>query len=300
MKCAVIDIGSNSMRLSVYEVEHSQFRTLFKEKIMAGLAGYVTGQKLSEEGIRRACEGMQQFGGILNALQIDRVSVFATASLRNISNTEEAVDAIEQQTGFSVEVISGYDETLFGFSGAMCDISLNSGIFLDIGGASTEVAFFKDRTIQTAKSFPIGSLKLYTECVKKILPGKSSREVIAERIQEEIGETLPLPYPRHSQIACVGGTARAVLKFARSVFGLPKECRTVTDKQVNTLCKILCKRDEKAVDLILKIEPERIHTIIPGILILNRLIELFEAESIIVSNYGVREGFLCQRMQNNL
>ena len=91
MKQAIIDIGSNSIRLTLYETEGENFHILFREKIMAGLAGYVEDGKLSADGIECACAGLLTFRSILQTLEIEHISVFATASLRNISNTEQAL-----------------------------------------------------------------------------------------------------------------------------------------------------------------------------------------------------------------
>ena len=115
MKQAIIDIGSNSIRLTLYETEGQSFKILFREKIMAGLAGYVEDGKLSAEGIECACAGLLTFRKILQTLQIENTRIFATASLRNVSNTERALSVIRAATGFSVEVISGEDEALFGY-----------------------------------------------------------------------------------------------------------------------------------------------------------------------------------------
>ncbi len=120
MKQAIIDIGSNSMRLTLYDIEGENFKILFREKVMTGLAGYVEDGKLSTEGIECACAGLLNFKSILKTLEIKNVSVFATASLRNISNTDQALSAIFKATGYLVEVISGEDEALFGYAGA-CD-----------------------------------------------------------------------------------------------------------------------------------------------------------------------------------
>ena len=87
MKQAIIDIGSNSIRLTLYETEGQSFKILFREKIMAGLAGYVEDGKLSAEGIECACAGLLTFRKILQTLQIENTRIFATASLRNVSNT---------------------------------------------------------------------------------------------------------------------------------------------------------------------------------------------------------------------
>lgn len=117
MKQAVIDIGSNSMRLSVYETtETGTFTILFKDKIMAGLAGYVEEGALSPEGITRAILGLRSFRGTLRALNIPQVAVFATASLRNIRNTAQAVAEIQRGTGFAIEVLSGEEEARLGYA----------------------------------------------------------------------------------------------------------------------------------------------------------------------------------------
>ena len=168
MQCAVIDIGSNSIRLSVYDAEKTNFKILFKEKIMAGLASYVEDGVLSPEGIECACHSLIELKERLRLLNIQNVSVFATASLRNINNTQDVLQKIYSTTGFCLEVISGKQEAFYGYTGAMLDLSLPSGIFLDIGGASTEIAFFANGTLIEAESYPIGSLRLYEDCVKNI------------------------------------------------------------------------------------------------------------------------------------
>ena len=128
MKQAVIDIGSNSMRLSVYETtETGTFTILFKDKIMAGLAGYVEEGALSPEGITRAILGLRSFRGTLRALNIPQVAVFATASLRNIRNTAQAVAEIQRGTGFAIEVLSGEEEARLGYAGAMEELRLRCG-----------------------------------------------------------------------------------------------------------------------------------------------------------------------------
>ena len=300
MKCAVIDIGSNSMRLSAYDVDRSSFRVLFKEKVMAGLAGYVDNGRLNYEGIACACEGLAKFRELVDLLGIDRISVFATASLRNISNTQQAVREIEAATGFQVEVISGEDEAFFGYSGAMCELSMADGVFVDIGGASTEVASFSDGQLRSVHSYPVGSLKLYHECVKKVLPGPGSLKRMEDYLESELDiRHLGAPAP-DGRLACVGGTARAALKFAQKVYGLPASCHAFSAAQLEMLCTALCKADRAAIDLILKTEPERIHTAIPGMMILRSLVRSHQATEIVVSKYGVREGYLCQRIQTKL
>ncbi|MDO4318632.1 MAG: hypothetical protein Q4C48_10585 [Lachnospiraceae bacterium] len=299
MKYALIDMGSNSIRLTVYDMDRTSFKVLFKEKIMAGLAGYVEHGRLTRDGIDCACQSLRKFQNTLELLQIERLAVFATASLRNISNTSQAVDQIRCVTGISVEVLTGETEAECGFYGAACDVETDNSLFADIGGASAELALFTDQELQEAVSVPVGSLKLYRDCVKKILPGKKSRQRIEETIQTAFGGGLKNIPPREHLI-CVGGTARACLRLSRKLFGLPENQRTFTRAQLDSLTKQLCKCDKNAADLILRYEPERIHTLVPGIMILRYLVNRFAVEDITVSHYGVREGYLRRKIQPSL
>ena len=296
MKQAVIDIGSNSVRLTLYETDGRSFKIIFREKIMAGLAGYVEDGVLSSEGIKCACDALLEFRHTVETLGISKIAVFATASLRNISNTEEALPKIESATGFTVEVISGEEEAQLGYIGAMQELHISDGAFVDVGGASTEVVIFEGGKAQTTASFGLGSLNLYRRCVKKILPGSGSLKRITAALQADIDEKKILPQEKHSPLICVGGTARAVLKLAVKYFDLPENCCSITASQLEKLCNLLCQGDRRAVDLILRTEADRIHTIVPGLMILKHIFSHFNANELIVSKYGVREGYLCQKI----
>ena len=298
MKQAIIDIGSNSIRLTVYDTDTVPFKILFKEKVMAGLASYVIDGMLSDEGIECAYNGLLDFMYTLESLNIENVNLFATASLRNINNTEKAIEIIKAATGYTVEIIGGETEALFGYIGAIQEVKLKDGAFMDIGGASTEIVSFRNAQPIQSVSFPVGSLNLYRQCVKKILPGEGSLKRIQSVISEKIDNDELFKFDKSSPIVCVGGTSRAVLKLARKQFSLPSNCNSLSANQLHTLCDVLCKGDKIASDLILKMEPERIHTIIPGLMIMCHIFNRFDADEIIVSNYGVREGYLCQRILN--
>ena len=270
MKQAIIDIGSNSMRLTVYEVAGETFKILFREKSMAGLAGYVEEGRLSPEGIARACSGLLEFRETLAALDITAVAVFATASLRNIFNTAEAVWAIQTATGFSVEVLSGTEEALLGYYGAGLEVQ--------------------------SASFRMGSLSLYRSYVKKILPGDGALKRMKEAIEETVEEKALLDFSRRTHLICVGGTARAALKLCKKVYHLTPGSRTITMEQLEGLYQTLETGDQNAIDLLLRHVPERIHTMVPGLLILRHLGRLFETKELVVCKYGVREGYLCQKV----
>lgn len=299
MKFAIVDLGSNTIRLSVYNtLPEGGFDLLFSEKEMAGLVSYVHGGVLSPEGIQRACGAIRDFQALLRQFDLDAPHVFATASLRNIRNTEQAVQAIEQATGFAIEVISGEEEARCGYLGAMEELVLSDGLFVDIGGASTEVVRFTGSRLVTAASCPVGSLKLYRDWVKKILPNQEAIENMEQAIaRATLGVVTHQPGREDLPLVCVGGTARAALKLAKRVCRLPESVNWISTAQLEEVCAALCASQKAAADLILKTEPERIHTLIPGLLILRHIVQGFGASQMIVSKYGVREGYLCQKIR---
>ena len=295
-KHAIIDVGSNSLHLTVYQVDAMQFKTLFRTKVMVGLAGYVDCGRLSAEGISAAEEALLSFRRTLDSLSIEHVSVFATASLRNIENGREAVERLRQSTGFSVEIISGAEEAVLSYNGAMMDLDIHSGAFIDIGGASTEVVVFDHGEIVSSNSCRIGSLSLYKKYVGKILPGPKALEYIDCTIQEALMDIRQQPWDPRSPLVCVGGTARTVLKLARKKYALEPGCRTVSSAAVDEMLELFRSKDRKMLRLLLRTEPDRVHTIIPGLCILQQIMHLFQSEEIVISQYGVREGFLCKKI----
>ncbi len=300
MKYALIDMGSNSIRLTVYDVTQTNFKILFKEKIMAGLAGYVENGYLTQDGIDCACQSLREFQNTLKLLQIEHLAVFATASLRNITNTSHAVEQIRCATGIAVEILTGEAEAEYGFQGATCDIKIAGGLFADVGGASSELALFTGQQVEKAGSVPVGSLKLYRDCVKKILPGRESRRRIESSIRTAFDRDALKGIPHEDHMVCVGGTARASLRLCRKRFGLSEDCRTFTREQLDALAKELCRGDKAAADLILRYEPERIHTLVPGVMVLQYLADRYGVKDITVSHCGVREGYLRRKIQPSM
>ena len=178
----------------------------------------------------------------------------------------------------------------------MKELNIRSGAFIDIGGASTEAVTFQEGIPQDLVSFHIGSLSLYKACVKKILPGDSAQHQIDKKIREEVEKEEATFYRPRTPLVCVGGTGRAVMKIASRYFHLPKEQNWLTARQLEEIGDVLRSGKKEASDLILKYESDRIHTLIPGLLILQYMFHRFHAEEVIFSKYGVREGYLCQKL----
>ena len=147
MLCGIVDLGSNTIRLSIYHCDGGQFRLLLNKKTMAGLAGYVRHGVLSDSGILVACRTLAAYRALLDNFSVRDMHVFATASLRNITNTAEAVQTIRDITGITVEVLSGEEEAALSFKGAVLPGGVSTGLLADIGGGSFELVAYEDMAI---------------------------------------------------------------------------------------------------------------------------------------------------------
>ena len=296
MKCGIVDVGSNTIRLSIYHWEGQKFKLLMNKKEMAGLAGYIKNGLLSDSGILVACRVLAGFTALLRNFDIADLYVFGTASLRNIVNTEEALETIEAVTGIKVEVLSGADEAAFSFLGATVGGGApGSGMLADVGGGSTELVAYRDGAITSGCSLPMGSLSLFTKHVSGLFPTKEERKAIRSDVKEEL-EKAKTAGLRCSHLTGVGGTFRAAAKLCNDLSGADPDNRIIPAGEIHALYKGLKKGDQDTLRQILRSVPDRVHTILPGLAILTAILDAYEVSTVSVSACGVREGYLLRRV----
>lgn len=296
MTYGVIDVGSNTIRLCIYQVTDGGIRALFNNKTTAGLISYVNNGELTRKGIKKACDVLSMYKEMAEQAQIKELFVFATASLRNISNTDEAVQTIYEETGLKVDVLTGYEEATLDFKGAACTMKLEEGILADIGGGSTELLVYEKGMIQDAASLRLGSLSLYRNYVSKIFPKKSEEKAIREKVFSELKKIKFLRERQFHSLIGIGGTIRAVKNLNNDMFGLPRQNDRIPGEKLPQLLGQFQDEEKATLKKMLDAAPDRIHTLIPGMLILDTICRSFCCEEILVSSYGVREGYLYKKV----
>ncbi|MCL2183320.1 MAG: phosphatase [Chitinispirillia bacterium] len=293
---AIIDIGSNTIRLCVYEISaDGDIRQMFKMKDVVGLAGHIDKKNLlTQDGIKETCASLTKFREALAGMDISETHTFATASLRNILNTAQVVEAVKRATGYDVTVISGEEEAICDFMGATNRTPITDGLLVDIGGGSTELVLCKNGKLEQAASVAIGSLNMFSRHVSRVLPSRAQ----TERIRADAADKLTAAFKSKpiSAICGVGGSMRALYKLNNSVFNEPPENRIVSAKNAKKLLGLIETDTHMMVGKILNICPERIHTITPGFIILGAIIRKYGCKTIIVSESGVREGYLIRNV----
>lgn len=298
MNHGIIDVGSNTIRFSVYECRGEEISTLVSKKTTAGLAGYVENGRLSQAGIDRCIAVLALYRRILEHFELASLSVFATASLRNVENTDEAVEQIRAATGLEVDVILGREEAELDFIGAARSMELSEGLLIDIGGGSTELVSYRGGAALTAASISLGSLRLYSDRVAGLFPEKEERRAIRRAVEERLDGLPEFAGFTCREVCGVGGTIRAACKLYNDITGAEPENRTFTSAELKELLHRFRNPDKQALQTILRIIPDRIHTILPGLIALRSMVERFGCETIHVSPFGAREGYLIERVLN--
>lgn len=293
---AIIDLGSNTVRLNVYQLVDQKIELVFAKKEFVSLASYINrfGQ-LSEEGIQAALSIIREYVSILHRLNIKENFLIATATIRNVVNKASVMEKIKKIVPFSVELLSEEQEALADLEGVLIDTKFEKGLVVDIGGGSTELVAFEKQEVVYAKALKIGSLSSYVDYVNKIIPKDKELKKIKNAVKANL-DKLNLPAFNPKTLYGVGGTIRAARKLAISVFQLPPDQRELTLVMVKDLIKFLKQKDKQTYLKAIQIIPDRLHTILPGLKILETLIKHFGRPLVVISDYGVREGYLMQKL----
>lgn len=295
MKCGIIDMGSNTVRLSAYRFGGGVPQRLFSRQKTVGLAGYRVGGALSEDGIRAACRALEEDRALLDGLDIHDLHVFATASLRNVSNGPAAAEAIQVATGIAVDILSGAEEARLSFLGTLQASGADEGILADIGGGSTELLRFQGRAVQSSASLPLGSLSLFQTEVSNLFPTAAERRRLRALALEAVsqvrgaGPTTPL-------LLGAGGTIQSAAVLVGGLFGRGPDNGHFSAPEAAELLRSLQGGEREALLRILSAVPERVHTILPGLILLDAVLQVYGVEEVQLSTTDIRDGYLVDRV----
>lgn len=293
---AMIDIGSNTIRMAVYEIKDGHAVQVMKRKHAIGLSAYVRDGVMMDEGIRRATETVAEYRDFLAGMGIKNVVAFTTAALRNAKNSEEAVATIERRADVPIRIISGEEEAVFDFVGAIHDLAADDGVILDIGGGSTEIILYRARHVMRKWSLPFGSLSLKVAYVGGLLPTPEEADAIRKDVAKAAGDVCgELAAPENIAACGIGGTFKGTAALYRLMYGLPEDETCMDAKRFGEMLAHYISADppkeEDAVRLMLA-APDRVHTLLPGLILADVLVTALGCREVVYSDSGVREGYL--------
>ena len=292
-----MDIGSNTVRLSVYKERDGEAVSLFSEKDQVSLKSYVKDGRLTNKGIKRLYNTLYKFKAVVdNFGDIDGVYPFATATVRDVANRKEVLDLMKKDLDLDIEILSGEEEAKLAFVGASVSTEVKEGVLCDIGGGSTEVVIIGQGKVIKSNSLSIGSLSAFNDYVDGLFVDKDSKKLIENRVLQLFDDSS-IYKEEFKILSAVGGSARAALNFYKDYYKLEDDARSMDVKDFDAMVKDLIKKsDKKKMRMILDIKPDRIHTLLPGMIILNEIAKFFNIETINVSQTGVREGYVYSKL----
>ena len=297
----IVDIGSNTVRLNIYRCHKDKISLVISKKETLGLVFYITEGRLSDNGIEKLLTVLQEMKDSLDYLKIDNYSFFATASLRNIRNSTDVIQIINDETGLEIDLLSGEEEGRLSFCGSMHIIKKDDGILIDLGGGSVEIVFFEDKKILEGYSIPIGSLKMFNEYVSDMIPNKEECILIKERTYLEL-DKIGCDFPEKVPFMCgVGGSIRAIEKILLDLDLLENKAdlidiKTLQQLEIKLNLNVHDHDNKNIYDQILHVKPSRIHTLVPALLILESITSYFGCEQLEISKFSVREGYLYKKI----
>ena len=299
----IIDMGSNSIRLCAYDVSPAiipsspdDFTEVLNDKITAGLASYVKNGAMNAEGIERAAEAANTLIAEAERIECDEIRIFATAVLRNASNSEDARRQIEQACGHEIDALSGEREARLGVKGALLGHPIEHATFMDLGGGSTEITVLAGDDMMPV-SIPQGTLSSFSMFVHSITPTAAEIETIAycwHDLFEKKAAGMQVSAPLYG----IGGVLRAAELVYGTIVDTDAEQGELTLSQVEGLIDLYLADPNLFTHKVLPIVPERIHTLIPGCAILREVMRVCDAQGIQLCRYGLREGYLVDMLSH--
>lgn len=293
MLYAVIDIGSNTVKIAVLDEEKifSSPPVFFKASPL-NLKSKVENNRLSPQAVTELCDLMSEFAAISRRLTKIPPIAFATASLRGLENTEEILREIYKKSGVSVQVISGETEALYSFLGATGSVKARAGVSVDLGGGSTELLSFRKNRIEKAVSLPFGCITLY----HRFFDGQYDYEGCCRLIREHLEQSAPRL--NGNSIILSGGSAKAVLRYKNVLED--KKCFTVGTRQFRRIEHHWRRGDAAVREKMEAILKDRFRLIPPAVAVFSQIADFYGKDQLFISKSGVREGCLLNHLQKKL
>lgn len=288
---AIIDIGSNSVRLVVYEPPYIGEAPVFNEKVQCGLGADLekTGA-LNPAAKFRTMHTLSGFVALCEAMEITDIVAIATAAMRDASDGPEFATQIKDKLGLNVQIISGEEEAEFAALGVLAAFPAASGIVADLGGGSLELARIKDGEIFERTSLPLGVLRIM---------GKDNPLDFIDRKIVDIDQI----YRGQRDFYVIGGTWRALGQA--KIINSGKKLADVHGYKMNAekLCDFSLESAGKDADYFMNtyhFEQKRSELMPTSALLMSRLLPALRVKTVIVSTSGLREGLLRAHLQGRI
>ncbi|MDO8606797.1 MAG: Ppx/GppA family phosphatase [Phaeospirillum sp.] len=293
----IVDIGSNSIRLCVYDIAHRVPVPLFNEKAVCGLGQGLGGSgRLNPEGVEGALAAVGRFVALCRAMEVARLDILATAAVRDAADGHDFVHEVERRFGVEVKVLSGGQEAKMAALGVLCGTPDANGIVADLGGGSLELVTVKDGDFGEYVTMPLGLLRL----------GEASgddRSRAGAIVEGHLRQVSWLKGGGCRNLYAVGGAWRAI---ARICIAQTQHPLTVLDnfsldaREALRILDLIASQSRKSLEKVPGISRKRVSGLPLAALLLEKVVRAVQPSRLVFSIYGMREGQFFKRLPDKM
>ena len=289
---AIIDIGSNSVRLVVYAGSARVPFILFNEKVMAGLGeGLMRDGELSQGSQDRALAALRRFRILTRQMEVGDERVVATAAVRVAANGAQFLDRV-REIGFDPDILSGEQEAQVAGQGVLSAIPEADGIVGDLGGGSLELVDVADGQIRRAVSLPLGVLRIKSSDEKE-------QAALARKVAKAVEESGFRKSAKRRPFYLVGGSWRALARLDMVLTGYPLPIMhnySIRAERPAELVSAIAELQRLKPKDLATLSVSRMPTLPGANFLLKLLVDELKPSHLVVSAFGIREGLLYDRL----
>lgn len=284
-RVGIIDVGSNSIRLVVYERASRAPLPVFNEKVLCGLArGLDATGRLNPEGVEMALANIDRFHTLAHNMKVTSLDLLATAAVRDATDGDDFMRQLARRPGLRAHTVSGQDEARFSGYGVICGMPEANGVMGDLGGGSLELVALAKGRLGASSTLPVGPLRLMSS--DKGDPKKAIVEAIesVRWLREEAGKTF----------YAVGGAWRAFARLHMEQSGYPLHIihhYEISTEEARAVARLIAAQSPKSLEKMPGVSRRRVDTLPLACLALDRLLAALKPRSVVFSAFGLREGF---------
>lgn len=295
MNIAVIDIGTNTVLLLVARFEHSGNITplVYEQQVPRLGKGVDERKNLQRESMERAVHVLMEYKSIMARFELAAVVVAGTSAVRDAHNRQEFTDLVKRATGFEPEILTGEEEALWTYRGAISGVpEIQSATVVDIGGGSTEITVGDRTSVRSKISLDIGSVRLTERCFKHDPPSHPELQAAIDIVENELAKPRGFDFAGSTLIG-VAGTASSLAILDQGLKGFKLDAITnyrIKLEKVYSLFTRLREMPSSEIGKLSTVMEGRSDVITAGALILREIMAHYKFNEMIVSERGVRYG----------
>ena len=294
---AIIDIGSNSMKMILAEVKKGHSFTIIdelKETVRLG-EGMATSSTLKQDRMDKAIQTLRMFKDLCDATNTTEIITVATAAVREADNKQQFLTRVKKEIGLDVKVLSGIDEGYYDYWGVANSIDQENGLIMDIGGGSIELIWMQDREIKESTSLSFGALDITQQFDLYDSINEKQEEKLHEFLYQAYQEIPWLDEMKHTTLLGVGGTIKNIARIDQRKKDYPLNILhnyRMSQDNINKVYELVKSKDLAERKNISGLSTKRADIFIGASAAVKTLVEFCDIKKLILSRKGIREGLV--------